>query len=268
MSFTSHLLAAGAGWRVRDCTCTAGPQDRPFEEQHDAVCVAAVTRGTFQYRTSQGRATLVPGGLLLGNPGAHFECGHEHGVGDRCLSFDFDPDYFEEVVASVPGARRLLFPMPRLPPSETLLPIIAAAEAAADALGFEEIALRVAGAAVTTENDAADGVRNPRHERRIAEALRRIEAEPDEPVTISRLAHDAAMSPYHFLRTFNAVSGVTPYQFVLTQRLKHAAVRLRRTTEPISAVAYEAGFNDLSTFNRRFRRIMGMAPSAWRIRQP
>lgn len=266
MSFTSHLLAAGAGWRVRDCTCTAGPQDRPFGEQHGAVCVAAVTRGTFQYRTSQGRATLVPGGLLLGNPGAHFECGHEHGAGDRCLSFDFDPDYFEEVVASVPGARRFLFTVPRLPPSGALLPLIAAAETADDTLGFEEIALRVAGAAITADTDAADVIRNPRHERRIAEALRRIEAEPDDPISLSRLAHDAAMSPYHFLRTFNAVSGMTPYQFVLTQRLKRAAVRLRRTTDPISVVAYEAGFNDLSTFNRRFHRIMGMAPGAWRIR--
>lgn len=76
------------------------------------------------------------------------------------------------------------------------------------------------------------------------------------------------MNPYHFLRTFNAVSGVTPYQFVLAQRLKRAAVRLRRTTDPISVVAYEAGFNDLSTFNRRFRRIMGMTPGAWRIRRP
>ena len=54
------------------------------------------------------------------------------------MSFDFDPDYFEEVVASVPGARHLFFTMPRLSPSETLIPVIAAAEAADDDLGFEE----------------------------------------------------------------------------------------------------------------------------------
>lgn len=268
MSFSSHLLASGPGWRVWDCICTAGPQDRPFEERHGAVCVAAVTRGTFHYRAAQGRATLAPGALLLGNPGDHFECGHEHGVGDRCLSFDFDPDYFEEVVASVPDARRLFFTMPRLSPSATLLPVIAAAEAADDDLGFEEAALRVAGAAITAENDASEAVLNLRQERRVAEVVRQIEAEPDEPVTLSRLARDAAMSPYHFLRTFNAVCGVTPYQFVLAQRLRRAAVRLRRTTNPISAVAYEAGFNDLSTFNRRFRRIMGMTPSTWRSRRP
>jgi hypothetical protein len=81
MSLSMHLLASGPGWRVEDVVCSAGPHDRPFEEQHDLVRVAAVTRGTFEYRTPDGRATLVPGALMLGNPGACFECGHEHGSG-------------------------------------------------------------------------------------------------------------------------------------------------------------------------------------------
>jgi AraC-like DNA-binding protein len=205
---------------------------------------------------------------MLGNPGACFECSHEHGVGDRCLSFHFDPEYFEEIVASVPRARRLTFTMPRLSPSERLLPVILAAEAADDDLGFEEAALRVAAAAVTVETDAGEPVRNPRQERRVTDVLRRIEAEPEEPVTLRQLARDAAMSPYHFLRTFNLISGVTPYQFALSQRLRRAALRLQRTTDSISAIAYEAGFNDLSTFNRRFRRIMGMPPGSWRTTRP
>jgi AraC family transcriptional regulator len=267
MSLSMHLLASGPGWRVEDVICSAGPRDRPFEEQHHLVCVAAVMRGTFQYRTPDGRATLVPGALMLGNPGACFQCGHQHGVGDRCLSFHFDPEFFEEIVASVPRAQRLTFTMPRLSPSERLLPVILAAETADDGLGFEEAALRVAAAAVTLESGASEAVGNPRQERRVAEILRRMEAEPEEPAALAQLARDAAMSPYHFLRTFNAVSGVTPYQFVLAQRLRRVAERLRRTTDPITAIACEAGFNDLSTFNRRFRRIVGMTPRAWRTQR-
>src|SRR6516164_2614561 len=109
MSMSMHLLASGPGWRVEDAVCSAGPHDRPFEEQHNLVCVAAVTRGTFEYRTADGRATLVPGALMLSNPGACYECGHEHGVGDRSLSFHFDPGFFEEIVASVPRARGMTF---------------------------------------------------------------------------------------------------------------------------------------------------------------
>src|SRR6476620_11674105 len=105
-------------------------RSRRLRDRCRLVCVAAVTRGTFQYRTPNGRATLVRGALMLGNPGACFECGHEYGVGDPCLSFHFDPEFFEKIVASVPGARRLSFTIPRLSPSEMLLPVIAAAEAA------------------------------------------------------------------------------------------------------------------------------------------
>jgi AraC family transcriptional regulator len=268
MSMSMRLLAAGPGWEVEDVICSAGPRDPRFEEQRDRVCVAAVTRGTFEYRTPDGRATLVPGALMLGNPGACFECGHEHGVGDRCLAFHFDPGFFEEIVASVPRARCTIFTTPRRAPSEALLPVIAAAETADDDLGFEEAALRVAAAAVAVESGAREHACDLRHQGRVTDALRRIEAEPEETVTLRQLARDAAMSPYHFLRTFNAISGVTPYQFVLAQRLKRAALRLRRTTDPIAAIAFEAGFNDLSTFNRRFRRIMGMTPGCWRTARP
>ena len=64
-----HLLASGPGWRVEDVVLLCRfPHDRPFEEQHDLVCVAAVTRVLLSPRTPDGRANLVPGALMLGNP--------------------------------------------------------------------------------------------------------------------------------------------------------------------------------------------------------
>jgi len=72
------------------------------------------------------------------------------------------------------------------------------------------------------------------------------------------------MSPYHFLRTFRGIVGMTPHQYILHTRLHRAAVRLRRTDDSIAAIAFDAGFNDLSTFNRRFRRKMGLTPGAYR----
>jgi AraC family transcriptional regulator len=104
MKLASNILASGPGWRVTDVVCHAGPSDRPVEEQHDAVCIAAVTAGTFQYRTANGAAVLAPGAVVLGNQGHCFECGHEHAIGDRCLAFHFTPEYWQEIVAAVPGA--------------------------------------------------------------------------------------------------------------------------------------------------------------------
>ena len=273
MALTANVLASGFGWRVQDVICTFGPHDRPFAERHHGVCVAAVTEGTFQYRSTLGSAVLARGALLLGNDRHAFECRHEHGTGDRCLSFRLTPEFLEGVVAAIPGVRRAVFSAPLLPPHPGLLPIIAAAEAAredGDAAAFEEVALCLAGAVATVLAGTKGRMPAPsrRHERQITAALRRIEAQADEPLSLADLAREAAMSPYHFLRSFRALVGMTPHQFILYTRLNRAAVRLRRTADSISAIAFAAGFNDLSTFNRRFQRIMGLSPSAYRASSP
>lgn len=275
MAIDVHTLASGPGWRVRDVVCTAGPQDRPFEERHASVCVAAVTHGTFRYRSGQGAALLAPGAVLLGNHGHCFECGHEHGIGDRCVSVHLAPEFWEEIVAAVPGARNAAFALPRLPPLPSLEPLIAALVAACrdrDAAELEELALAFAGAVVATQRGPGRGRRaaSPRIERRISDAVRRIERAAQDAsaqCSLAALAREAAMSPYHFLRVFRQVVGMTPHQYVLRMRMHRAAVRLRRSDDPVSTIAFDAGFNDLSTFNRRFRRIMGASPTAFRTQR-
>jgi AraC family transcriptional regulator len=272
MTVTYRLLALGPGWRVADVVCTASKNDRPFEEQHTDFCIAAVTDGTFRYRTRQGMALLAAGSLLLGNARTCYECGHEHAAGDRCLSFHFSPGHLEGIIADVPGARRLDFRQPRLPALPQLAPLLAQAEVArdeGDKEALEELGIRLAGAVASQLTGTKEQAMAPNRfdEKRVSEAVRRIEADASDPVSLAELARATATSPYHFLRTFRQVTGMTPYQFVLRTRLHRAAVSLRASDEPISAIAFDAGFNDLSTFNRRFRRIMGSAPTEFRKRR-
>jgi AraC-like DNA-binding protein len=270
MSVTSQLLASGPGWRVLDHVCTAGPDVRPFQEQHRDSCIAVVTRGSFQYRTREGGAVMAPGSLLLGNPAACFECGHEHAAGDRCLAFHYAPEHFETIASAVPGARRGTFSTPHLPPMPELMPLIAAAEAArdeCDPAALEELSVRFAGAVLTLCGGARPtplSYPSRRDERRVTRALRRIESDAEAPLTLAALAREAATSPYHFLRIFRQLVGMTPHQYILRTRLTHVALRLRRSREPVAAIAFNAGFNDLSTFNRRFRRLLGVSPTAYR----
>jgi AraC family transcriptional regulator len=269
MTLRADTLAAGQGWSVSDILCSAGPHDRPFEEQHSAVCIAAVMRGRFQYRTTQGAATLVPGALLLGNHQSCFECGHDHTVGDRCLSFMFDPAYFAAILSAIPGVRSEAFHLPRVPPMMSLTRILADVELACiehDQVWLEQLALDLAGTAAGLNAASTGPETGPtdRDGQRIATALDRIERNPDAPHRIADLAKEAAMSPYHFLRVFTRLTGMTPHQFVLRTRLQKAAVQLRRSTRSVLDIALDAGFADLSTFNHRFRAIMGMTPTVYR----
>lgn len=267
MTAFSHLLASGPGWHVRDIVCRAGPADAVYEEQHAQCCIAIVRSGSFQYRSRQGRAVLAPGAILLGNQGACFECGHEHATGDRCLAFQFEAGHLESIVAGVPGARRTEFAQTHLPPSPMLARLIADAEAAdGDAGELEEIATRLAGAVASQLAGSGPAPITPsaRDDRRISAALRWIEARSDEPLTLLEIAREAAMSPYHFLRSFRTSVGMTPHQYLLRTRLHRAAIALRRSEAPVAEIAFDCGFGDLSTFNRRFKRMMGASPTAYR----
>ena len=274
MPLASKLLASGTGWSVRDMRCTSGPDDPRYEEQHSGYSIALVTDGNFHYRTAQGSALMTPGSLLLGNEGACFECGHQHSRGDRCLAFHFSPELFESVVAAVPGAKRLALSAPRLPPVPSVLAVLASAHALRDQSGeaeeFRELALQVAAAvcgALNEDSPASQRAPTPRDERRVVAALHRIEAQRDVRLSVAELAAEAAVSPFHFLRIFAEVVGVTPGQYMLRARLHRAAVKLRRCEDTIAAVALDCGFDDLSTFNRQFRRATGLTPGAYRAQR-
>jgi AraC family transcriptional regulator len=259
----ASLIGGGDGWSVSEFICRLGPQDRPFEERCDQATIAAVIEGTFQYRTAAGTALLYPGAFLLGDAGACFECGHEHSVGDRCVSFRFDQPLFEEIAAAVVGSSRFRFPSAMLPTMPQLAaPLVKLAKGMSGQIALEECALRLAETVLATVAGHARSAATPssRDLRRISRVLRHVEQHADEPVDLAALAAAACMSKYHFLRTFRRLVGVTPHQFLLDLRMRRAAIALCTTSMPIAAIAFDTGFGDLSAFNARFRRVFGMSP--------
>jgi hypothetical protein len=121
-TISSRVIASGRGWDITDVVCRAGPEDRPYEERHDRVSIGAVIAGSFGYRCETGAALLYPGALLLGNAGTCFECGHQHGRGDRCIAFHVERPLFEEIAASAAGSHRFIFGVPMMPAMPELLP--------------------------------------------------------------------------------------------------------------------------------------------------
>jgi AraC family transcriptional regulator len=81
-----------------------------------------------------------------------------------------------------------------------------------------------------------------------------------EDIDVPMLAAVAGLSPAHFARAFTATVGMTPYDYVMTQRLARARELLERTDRSALAIALDVGFRTPSHFTARFRREFGVTP--------
>ena len=88
----------------------------------------------------------------------------------------------------------------------------------------------------------------------------------EPPLTIHELARDVQISPFHLIRQFEAVFGLTPHQFRQASRLELAKHLLATGERSVTEVCMEVGFSSLGSFSVLFTRRMGETPSAYRLR--
>jgi AraC-like DNA-binding protein len=267
-SLTVAVAAEGRTARLAEVKCTHGRRDKPYPEVHErgVWTVALVRRGSFRYRAARTNAaySLRPGWLLLGRPGAEFECAHDEDGGDDCVSMAISRQDFVEVAAAARASRALSSAPPALPPAPRIAALVERGRRR-EGIELDELAYDVAEAVVallgaTPRAEAA----HPSHVGRVHDALDRIEASCREPLTLAQLAGSAGFGPFHFLRVFRRVTGTTPHQYLIGARLRLAIRLLLDTDRPVTEIAYDVGFQDLSNFVRTFHRAVGCSPSAYR----
>lgn len=91
-----------------------------------------------------------------------------------------------------------------------------------------------------------------------------MRARVDQPLTVERLAGQAAMSPRHFARAFRAETGVTPARAVERLRLEVARAAVETTHAPLDRIAEQSGFGDPGRMRRAFVREYGHPPQGFR----
>jgi AraC-like DNA-binding protein len=257
------MLRAGP-LAVVDYRCDAGPGDVPYVERHRAFSVSYVRKGSFGYRTRGNSFELVAGSVLVGHAGDEYVCTHDHVCGDECLSIQLGPELADAI-----GGGNGIWRTGAVPPLSELMVIGEFAQAAADGghdIGLDEAGLLFAARFV----DVVTGRRRsrveatPRDRRRAVEAALWLDGHAHEAIDLTGAARIAGLSPYHFLRLFSRVLGVTPHQYLVRARLRRAARLLADDTRSITDIAFDVGFGDLSNFVRTFRRAAGVSPRAFR----
>jgi AraC-like DNA-binding protein len=250
---------------VLDFRCQAGPHTPTQVERHDFTSVSYVRRGSFGYRARGEEFELIAGSVLVGLGGDEFVCTHaHHHGGDECLSFKLAP----ELAASFNAAPQhwRAGGVPPLPELMVLGELAQAAVAGDSDFGVDEAGLLLVGRFLSL----ADGRRRPalqataRDRRRAVETALWLDAHAHEDLDLEATAAQAGLSAWHFLRLFARVVGVTPHQYLLRARLRRAARMLAQDERPVTEVALDAGFADLSNFVRSFHRAAGLPPRHFR----
>lgn len=249
---------------VSEFRCNAGPDDKPFAECRTGHSIAYVRSGSFGCHCRAGFFELVAGSLLAGAPGEEYTCTHEHVCGDVCLGFFFSEDLVDAL-----GGRREVWQVGAVPPLPELMVLGELAQTAADGnsdLGLDEVGQTLAGRFVEIVSGIQRKQVTPtaRDRRRAVEAALWIDANSHDEIDLELAARQADLSPFHFLRLFSNVLGVTPHQYLVRSRLRHAARLLADDDIAVTDIAYDVGFGDLSNFVRTFHRAAGLSPTKFR----
>jgi AraC-like DNA-binding protein len=99
---------------------------------------------------------------------------------------------------------------------------------------------------------------------RISRAVSFLQSNFKEDITLARVAMTACLSQSHFCRLFKTQIGTTFTKFLAGLRVKEAIKLLEATDLRVTDICYEAGFNDLTHFERVFKGLVGTTPSAYR----
>ncbi|MFI3318766.1 MAG: AraC family transcriptional regulator [Rikenellaceae bacterium] len=106
--------------------------------------------------------------------------------------------------------------------------------------------------------------KNEQLDDRIAKSLLYIRSNLDRPIEVCELAELCCVSVEYFIRKFTKQIGISPIKYIQTKRVQRAQLMMMVGGSHIKDIAYGVGFNDVSYFNRVFRKATGCTPQEYR----
>ncbi|MDR0887056.1 MAG: AraC family transcriptional regulator [Clostridiales Family XIII bacterium] len=109
------------------------------------------------------------------------------------------------------------------------------------------------------KGDPEEGEANP-----IDESIKYIRENVGKKITLDELADNIGLSKYHFSHLFKKQTGYAPMEYVISTRLDRAKILLKTTSQNVTEIAYEVGYENVGSFINLFVNKEGISPSAFR----
>src|SRR4030095_16141859 len=100
--------------------------------------------------------------------------------------------------------------------------------------------------------------------KRIIRAKEFIDDSYSDSINIERIAKEAYISPYHFIRVFRKIYNKTPHQYLTRRRIDKAKEVLSKY-QSLTAVTFDVGFESLGSFSTLFSKHVGYPPAVYRM---
>ncbi len=101
-------------------------------------------------------------------------------------------------------------------------------------------------------------------QRQLSQVLDYIHDRLNQDIRLTDLAALLGMSQFHFSHLFKQSIGITPYQYLLQQRIERAKQLLKQTNSSIMDIAFACGFSSHSHLSKQFRQTTGITPKSYR----
>lgn len=102
------------------------------------------------------------------------------------------------------------------------------------------------------------------HDYYIHEAVNYIQQNFQHDISVDEVANFCKLNRNYFSRRFKELTGSTPQEFLIQQRLTTAAELLKLTNEPIKNIADQCGYPNQLHFSQAFKKYYGLSPREWR----
>jgi AraC-like DNA-binding protein len=254
MSDSMHIVPLYNGVVMVDCDTTSWGDPKTDESVYNLALVAEDLHSIEKRPGGTFEMNLTKGSIVFVRPGdvEQVNAGHKHGGRVALKAAVFKDGLVKQIFddANLDGVKNFNDPV-----ISHLLQAAIGLQSNSDPLLVDHVTMallhRVRGMRRQPEIKSKG---------RIEKVLAYIDERLDQKLTLNELAEAAAMSSFHFARTFRQVTGNTPLSYVTARRVSRAKQLISKTKHPMAAIALMCGFSSQSHFSSAFKAATGHTP--------
>ena len=263
---------------VRNFLCRCQSCTTSGKEHEEKFAIVYIRKGNFQFNAFKNELDAYHGLFLINKPHYEYRVKHIHDLPDECTIFSIseavldnlkshadefkwffkDPKIQSVLIRATPATEYLhhcVFRLLQTPGTPRLW---------VDSL-IAELLMKVLSSAKDLSIVPQLNFKQKKNYMPVIERVKLFMNENFmEDISLTQLADLSNMSVFHFNRLFKKITNCTPYKYLLSVRLQLAQLHLKNTSEPVSEIAFSAGFKSLDHFSATYKHHFGKSPSAER----